>query len=86
SSSPLCTSLFLCRLPFGSRRQPHHHRHDSSIVLFQFLPLRAIQQIELSQPIYDSSSSHSTTTPQHRLLQVCGTLIKVCFIMPLELG
>ncbi|XP_047181818.1 uncharacterized protein LOC124848224 [Vigna umbellata] len=34
-----------------------------------FFLFDAIQQIELPQPIHDSSPSHSTTTPQHRLLQ-----------------
>ncbi|WVZ20631.1 hypothetical protein V8G54_007953 [Vigna mungo] len=34
-----------------------------------FFLFDAIQQIELPQPIHDSSPSHSTTTPQHPLLQ-----------------
>lgn len=35
-----------------------------------FFLFDAIQQIELPQAIHDSSPSHSTTTLQHRLLQV----------------
>ncbi|XP_014489943.1 uncharacterized protein LOC106752725 [Vigna radiata var. radiata] len=34
-----------------------------------FFLFDAIRQIELPQPIHDSSPSRSTTTPQHRLLQ-----------------
>ncbi|XP_017421621.1 uncharacterized protein LOC108331448 isoform X2 [Vigna angularis] len=34
-----------------------------------FFLFDAIRQIELPQPVHDSSPSHSTTTPQYRLLQ-----------------
>jgi len=38
---------------------------SSNVFLFD-----AIQQVQLPLPIHDSSPSHSTTTRQHRILQV----------------